>query len=334
MVDASPVALEMKAKLEQTEPSPTSVRDTLNRAREQLPQNLPGVVFLRLPEKWAASESGRAAVEEGIRAAFDRTRRISAVIAHWERWQALNTGAARVVMFKHFVNSRARRALDSLERAVKAWPQIIGGGWIAFERLVCDEPDVAKAIAVGMALSVTAFARGAVAEPPPGFGTLCYGSLETLATSPSTIILTIFDFRSNEFDLFGAHPGRSTSVTLAAGPARTFTILRGEQTDAFQVQIAHPLNAALAGVVTEAAARLETIYNRAEAFQGIIEAVNDVLKDDPLIRLLGSLFDELRVEGDLKSSPCVLNDLVVSFLVSGTDEVVFRVRYLGIRFAI
>jgi hypothetical protein len=111
MIDGSPVACEMKAKLEQTEPSQTSVRDTLNRARGQLPRDQPGVVFLKLPETWATSQAGRAAVEEGMRAAFDRTHRIAAVIAHWERWQALDSGAVRIVMFKHFSNSRARLRL-------------------------------------------------------------------------------------------------------------------------------------------------------------------------------------------------------------------------------
>lgn len=330
-IDGSPVACEMKAKLEQTEPSLRSVRDTLDRARRQLPNDQPGVVFLKLPEAWTTSECGRAAIEGGVKAALGRTRRISAVIVHWEQWQSVGSGALRAVRFLHVRNPRARIPLEALAKAVKAWPATMNGDWIELEKLVCDARDIEKSFATSVAvLSAGALARGSV--PPVGYGVVFYGSLKPLLAS-ETMFLTVFDFRSAEFGLFSDRSDRSARVMLTAGPARSFTVVRGEEIDAFQFQI--PSRHLNSGVSDGDAAvvDLQTLQSAAESPQNSIEGPDTFGVDDPLTSLIANIFDQLRIENDLQDSQCVLRDLRVSFLVPG-GELAFQVRYWGRTFTV
>lgn len=68
------IACEMKAKVEGTVPSSSSLRDTVARARKQLPLERPGVVFVKVPEIWGTTSDGRKAIVDGVKERLDPNR--------------------------------------------------------------------------------------------------------------------------------------------------------------------------------------------------------------------------------------------------------------------
>jgi hypothetical protein len=138
IIDDLPVACEMKTKVEvAARPSVTAIRASIEQARKQLPTDSPSVVFLKLPESWLDTVEGQSLALDGIREGMRQTRRINAVVAHWERWHKLPDGrAARVVMFEDLPNPNARQPLGGLQRAVKAGPESLHGNWREIDSII------------------------------------------------------------------------------------------------------------------------------------------------------------------------------------------------------
>lgn len=66
--DGLPVPADAKCKLASTDIDPTTLGNTLEKARRQLPSDRPGVIFLKVPQAWIADASVVAAmVDEGRR---------------------------------------------------------------------------------------------------------------------------------------------------------------------------------------------------------------------------------------------------------------------------
>lgn len=67
-----------KCKLESTTVSKSSVKNSLDKARTQLPQGLPGIIFLKLPHTWWSDE-GRTSVKSAVEDFFRITKRVISV---------------------------------------------------------------------------------------------------------------------------------------------------------------------------------------------------------------------------------------------------------------
>lgn len=117
------VAVETKCKLEETVLSAGTVRDILNKARRQLPTTRPGLVFLKIPELWAVHPNCGPIVSEGLDDVLRNSRRISAVVIHWEEW--VGGGANSAMMSQRFSlihNGRARFPLTEFGDFVEPVP--------------------------------------------------------------------------------------------------------------------------------------------------------------------------------------------------------------------
>jgi hypothetical protein len=130
------VACEMKCKLESTTLTEATVRNTLDIARGQLPPDRPGVIFIKLPTSWPQEPNATALIRGALDAAFSKTRRISAVVLHWEEWSIeLGQGAARVVRFRPEHNPRARLSWPDATQ-LKSYGEGHRSGWKSLAGLI------------------------------------------------------------------------------------------------------------------------------------------------------------------------------------------------------
>jgi hypothetical protein len=116
-------ACETKCKIETTELSPSTLRDALGTARKQLPADRPTMVFVKIPEHWMANHQANAVIKAALDGVFASTRRISAVVFHWEQWlDGHPQGAARLTCFRTEHNPRARYPLHAHGHIVSPSP--------------------------------------------------------------------------------------------------------------------------------------------------------------------------------------------------------------------
>lgn len=102
------VAVEIKRKLESTEPSSETVKDTLEGARKQLPRDRPGIVFLNIPESWVNHPQAGEILKNGLEAFFRNTGRIEAVVLWWEDFVQSGGGWWRSTHLREEKNTNTR----------------------------------------------------------------------------------------------------------------------------------------------------------------------------------------------------------------------------------
>jgi hypothetical protein len=146
--DGTTVALEMKAKLEGKRPAVGSIVDTIDGARDQLPEGGAGAVFIRVPGNWGESLEGQAAMTSAVEKGFRSTGRISVVVFHWEKWLASPTakqpqGAERGTDKRAELNPRARVPLPALADAIMHHSPMRLVPWLSFARLICSPAEQA-----------------------------------------------------------------------------------------------------------------------------------------------------------------------------------------------
>jgi hypothetical protein len=109
------VACETKCKIETTSLSVETIANSLATARDQLPSDRAAVVFIRTPDHWVTDPKVEETVKTGLKKGFAATRRISAVVLHWEQWWlGQPTGGMRATLFRTEHNPRARHSLEGL----------------------------------------------------------------------------------------------------------------------------------------------------------------------------------------------------------------------------
>jgi len=147
-IDDQLIPCEMKAKLERGKPTPTSVRDTLAKARSQLPKSTPGVVFMKVPESWTTDVVAADAIKSGVRDALRNSTRLHVVFVHWEEWRLLSEaktsdGAVRAARVRPFPNSvvdpRVATLIDRIEGPSQSFAP-----WTSLQRILCEKADIAR----------------------------------------------------------------------------------------------------------------------------------------------------------------------------------------------
>jgi hypothetical protein len=75
-----------------------------------MPSDLPGILFLQVPENWVINgdQLGQA-VEGAIRKLFRNSKRIIAVVVFWEEWLRADGGALlRLMKYREWINEQSR----------------------------------------------------------------------------------------------------------------------------------------------------------------------------------------------------------------------------------
>jgi hypothetical protein len=113
------IACETKCKIEITDLTSETIANSLGTARDQVPSDKPAIVFLRTPERWMTDPAANPVIERGLQKAFGSTRRVSAVILHWEQWWlGQPRGGMRATCFRTEHNPRARFSLRELDHII------------------------------------------------------------------------------------------------------------------------------------------------------------------------------------------------------------------------
>ena len=100
------IAVEIKSKDEGHNYSRTSVHGTFKQARQQLPENGPGIVVLWVPTPWTRDPSFVGEAEGLFTGVLRNSSRINAIIILWEEWlQLVPSGRAVVTRFRTFLNA-------------------------------------------------------------------------------------------------------------------------------------------------------------------------------------------------------------------------------------
>jgi hypothetical protein len=109
------VAFETKCKIETTNLSIETIANSIATARDQLPPDKAAVVFMKTPEHWVTDPRVEEIVKGGLQKGFAATRRISAVVLHWDQWWLGEPGGGmRATLFRTEHNLRARHSLKDL----------------------------------------------------------------------------------------------------------------------------------------------------------------------------------------------------------------------------
>jgi hypothetical protein len=106
-------AADVKCKLESHafEFKASSIKATLSSARKQLPDNLPGVIFLKVPSEWMDSEAIRTEIDSTIETFMRGTRRIVCVevyCAHIEMTEIDSVDSRRFTDSRGFMECVSR----------------------------------------------------------------------------------------------------------------------------------------------------------------------------------------------------------------------------------
>jgi hypothetical protein len=73
------IAADTKCKIQSTTLSKTSLRNSLDRARKQLPPDRPGLIFVKVPPNWILSPGARRSLGHSVRAFFRSTKRVVSI---------------------------------------------------------------------------------------------------------------------------------------------------------------------------------------------------------------------------------------------------------------
>lgn len=115
------LAVEVKAREDNAEYGRASLESTLSAARRQLPKDRPGLVALRIPDRWARSAEFVADAEGILERALQKSRRMNAILVLWDEWvPAEPKGMACLTRFRVFVNASPRESFPNLERVIRA----------------------------------------------------------------------------------------------------------------------------------------------------------------------------------------------------------------------
>jgi hypothetical protein len=111
------VPVEMKANTEGSALSEDAIRRPLRRAGDQMPEDTPNAIFLRIPSDWVGD--GGQQVEDLLKKRLQSSGGLNLVIAHWEVWTPDPTpgqpnAAIRSVSGRSCYNVNARVKLPAL----------------------------------------------------------------------------------------------------------------------------------------------------------------------------------------------------------------------------
>jgi hypothetical protein len=134
------VNCEMKCKIESTQFSESTIRNTLDAARKQLPSGEPSLVFLKIPELWVHHPEISTALPTVINDFLRGTSRVVSIILRWEEVHILPKEAGSLIVYKYRIergitpkkiSSQVQDLLDQLSS-----PAV--GSWVSF-RSIAEE---------------------------------------------------------------------------------------------------------------------------------------------------------------------------------------------------
>lgn len=120
--DRDTICCESKCKVEATIISRTSLLNSLKKAARQLPANLPGFVFVKVPETWISDATMQDTTQVALAEFFRNTGRIVEIVFHWEEWHRVKAGPLmRLAAFREDVNEDSRFYKASIVKLLRSF---------------------------------------------------------------------------------------------------------------------------------------------------------------------------------------------------------------------
>ena len=124
-----PVCCEIKTKASTTNLSERTIWNTCEKARRQLPEDRPGIIFIRLPEEWCKKAGGQHTVQAGIDKVLRQSSRIVAVVTVHEEWHPNDAGRIVVYAYRTHLNRKSALYGSDIEQSITPVLQIPRSSW-------------------------------------------------------------------------------------------------------------------------------------------------------------------------------------------------------------
>lgn len=310
------VNCEMKSKCQDSKP--TGLRRRLKRARGQLPEGAPNLVFIRIPGSWMQSTQGRKDVSNAVNAYLRSSQRVTSVVVHWESWTQFKVGTLRRPHFEQYPNPRCDPAHAPVQLVMQDVIDRGGGHWWSLRQVVWDETELRESQEIANQHAAALDQAEALrSRKPMPFDMAYSGSIERLRSIPEERLITLVNFSCVDFELLSRANVEAAEFVLPYGPVRSLVAMAYEHHDhCYQLQ--------LEGRVYDA--RLQPLPDGGVAPSGLASHENPQA-GDLFIQAIGGLFQGLRADGDLERAQHKLERMVIWYLLKENNDHVFSVAY-------
>jgi hypothetical protein len=130
------IACEIKVKAEKTKLTLKSVWGTLEEARQQLPKDRPGAIFLKVPDTWV-DESSTEPLIGAFEKIFRQSNRVINITLLWEEWYTiLDDRRVLAARFRTFPNPRSKFYEADVEMLFQSFGMLRNEMWLDFRLLI------------------------------------------------------------------------------------------------------------------------------------------------------------------------------------------------------
>jgi hypothetical protein len=89
-----------------------TLRNTLAKARKQLPPSGPNIIFVSIPQEWTMVTGAERVIGYCIDAFFRNSARVNHIVLLWNQWIELETGRASASLVRQYKNPKARTPVE------------------------------------------------------------------------------------------------------------------------------------------------------------------------------------------------------------------------------
>jgi hypothetical protein len=147
------ICCEIKTKKEGTELSQSTIWSTLEKARKQLPNGKPGVIFVRIPESWMDSSQVGTTIEAAIAKITRQSDRVVAIVIASEKWAVVGHQSTVLYTFQPVFNKRSTHYSEDIEKTFGKLRGSLNDRILDLHRFVRDRtPEIAHGVRVLLGL--------------------------------------------------------------------------------------------------------------------------------------------------------------------------------------
>jgi hypothetical protein len=151
------ICCEIKSKNEKTALSRKAVERSIELARQQLPENRPGLVWLRIPELWSSQVGAKAIVDAAVKHRVNKSSRLVAIIVGFQLWSSEGNELVTAFRYTEEFNERSPHYNADIKEAVSLFGCHQNEKWMYLRDFTLSHYD-----------ELVRIASDAIAAQPPG----------------------------------------------------------------------------------------------------------------------------------------------------------------------
>jgi len=130
---------ELKVTTEEKDLSKNTILDKFKKARKQLPEEQPGMIFLKIPESWPKQSNAQTVLNESLSEFLRNTNRVVAIVLRWEEL-AVDINKPKPAMLKTLFriepNRKSKFYNSEIENILQQIHNPSERAWIRFRDIV------------------------------------------------------------------------------------------------------------------------------------------------------------------------------------------------------